>query len=234
MNDKTASDYIFKAYVVNTQAYDTGERDAGAWLYFPPFKEHVFSLFEEIGLPPDATPDMYFMESYVSGIEGMELLLPMYGNIDELAALAQGLCDLSPNEYEKLEAIQSSPLSFTSLEQFREYPWNVDYYCLSKQIKDDAALGREWFSQQLLSEIPESCKAAIDYETFGRHVREEEKGFFTDKGYLTLSGDEWLHDKPVPRREEKQSLKERLEQIKKDFSARDTKPDKSAKHGPEL
>ena len=42
MNDNTTSDYIFKAYVVNTQAYDTGERDAGAWLYFPPYAEDIF------------------------------------------------------------------------------------------------------------------------------------------------------------------------------------------------
>mgnify|MGYP000846382356 CR=1 FL=1 len=234
MSDRSVSDYIFKAYVTNTQAYDTGERDVGAWLYFPPFKEHVFSLLEEIGLPPDAAPDMYFMESYVCNIEGLEQVLPMYGDIDELAALAQGLYDLPPHEYDKLEAIQSSPLRFTSLEQFREYPWNVDFYCLAKEIKDDAALGRDWFSQQLLSEIPESCKGAIDYEAFGRHVREKEKGIFTDKGYLTLSGDEWLHDKPQPRQEQKQSLKVRLKQMKKDCPDRDTKPDKTAKHGPEL
>lgn len=47
MNGNTTSDYIFKAYVVNTQAYDTGERDAGAWLYFPPYAEDIFSLFEK-------------------------------------------------------------------------------------------------------------------------------------------------------------------------------------------
>lgn len=234
MNDKTASDYIFKAYVVNTQAYDTGERDAGTWLYFPPHESDIQALFEKVGLPPDATPDMYFMDDYVCKVEGLKPLLPMYGDIDELAALAQGLYDLPPHEYDKLEAIQSSPLHFTTLEQFREYPWNVDFYCLGKDIKDDAALGRDWFSQQLLSEIPGKCKGAIDYEAFGRHVREEEKGFFTDKGYLTLSGDKWLHDKPLPRQEEKQSLKVRLEQIKKDRSTREIKPEKTEKHGLEL
>lgn len=57
--------YVFKVYVVNTQAYDTGERDAGAWLYFPSNEGEVLALFENIGLPPDATPDMYFMDDYV-------------------------------------------------------------------------------------------------------------------------------------------------------------------------
>lgn len=234
MNDNTTSDYIFKAYVVNTQAYDTGERDAGAWLYFPPYAEDIFSLFEKIGLPPDATPDMYFMETYVCNIEGLNPLLPMYGDIDELAALAQGLYDLPPHEYDKLEAIQSSPMRFTSLEQFREYPWNVDYFCLGMELRDDAALGWNWLEQQGLTGIPESCKGAIDPEPFGRYVREKENGIFTDKGYLTLSGDKWLHKRPLPKREEKQSLKVRLKQVKKECAARGATPDKPENHGPEL
>jgi len=234
MTDNNTSDYIFKAYVVNTQAYDTGERDAGAWLHFPPYAEDIFSVFEKIGLPLDATPDMYFMENYVSNIEGLRLLLPMYGDIDELAALSQGIYDLPPHERGKLDAIQTTPMRFTALEQFREYPWNVDCYCLSTQLRNDAALGWNWLEQQGLTEIPKSCKGAIDPEPFGRYVRERENGIFTEKGYLTLSGDKWLHERPLPRREEKPSLKVRLEQTKKECAARDTKPDKPAKHGPEL
>lgn len=105
MNGNITSYYIFKAYVVNTQAYDTGERDAGAWLYFPPYAEDIQALFEKIGLPPDAMPDMYFMDDYACKVEGLKPLLPMYGDIDELAALAQGLYDLPPHERNKLEAI---------------------------------------------------------------------------------------------------------------------------------
>ena len=234
MNGNNNSDYIFKAYVVNTQAYDTGERDAGAWLYFPPYAEDIQALFEKIGLPPDAMPDMYFMDDYVCKVEGLKPRLPIYGDIDELAALSQGLYDLPPHERNKLEAIQSSPLRFTSLEQFREYPWNVDCFCLSTELRDDAALGWNWLEQQGLTEIPESCRGAIDPEPFGRYVRQQEQGIFTDKGYLTLSGDKWLHERPLPKREEKQSLKARLEQTKKKCAARETKPDKPEKHGPEL
>lgn len=234
MNGNNNSDYIFKAYVVNTQAYDTGERDAGAWLYFPPYAEDILKTFEKIGLPHDATPDMYFMDDYVCKVEGLKPLLPMYGDIDELAALAQGLYDLPPHERKKLEAIQTSLMRFTSLEQFREYPWNVDYFCLGTELRDDAALGWNWLEQQGLTEIPESCRGAIDPEPFGRYVREKENGIFTDKGYLTLSGDKWLHERPLSKREEKQSLKARLEQTKKKCAARDTKPDKPEKHGPEL
>ena len=232
MSDK---DYIFRAYVVNTQAYDTGERDAGAWLYFPPGKADVAPLFEKIALPPGAKPDMYFMDDYVSNIEGLRPLLPMYGDIDELAELARGLHDLSQYERGKLDAVQSSPMRLTSLEQFREYPWNVDYFCLEPMIHSDAALGWSWLRQQGLTDIPESCREAIDPEPFGRYVREKENGVFTEQGYLIRSADEWRRERPEPAREEKQSLKVRLKQIQNEQHAtRDMKPENPKKHGPEL
>lgn len=39
-------------------------------------------------------------------------------------------------------------------------------------------------------EMPEVWKAGIDPEAFGRKVREQDNGYFTDKG-MSLSGDEW-------------------------------------------
>lgn len=236
MSDNNTSDYVFKAYVVSTQAYDTGERDAGAWLYFPPTEGEVPALFEKIGLPPEAKSDMYFMDDYVSEIEGLRPLLPMYGDIDDLAELAQGLHALPPHERDKLEAVQASPWRFTSLEQFREFSQNVDFFTLSPAIHTDTSLGWSWLHQQGLTDIPESCHEAIDPEPFGRHAREKENGIFTDKGYLTLSGDEWQHERSAPKPElaEKPSLKERLQQIHKDHSARDVKPEKPGKHGLEL
>lgn len=234
MTDNNNSDYIFKAYVVNTQAYDTGERDTGAWLHFPASVEDIQALFDKIDLPPGSSPDFYFMDDYVCNIEGMKPLLPMYGDLNELAALAQGLQDLPPHERNKLDAVQASPMRFASLEQFREYPWNVDYFSLDTAIKDDAALGWSWLYQQGLTEIPESCKDAIDPVPFGRHAREMEQGFFTDKGYAMPSGDEWQHERPALEHEAKPSLKVKLKQIQKDCAAREPKPDKPVERGPEL
>jgi hypothetical protein len=159
-------------------------------------------LLDEISLPPDATPDMYFMDDYVCNIEGMRPLLPMYGDIDDLAALAQKLHNLPPHERDKLDAVQSSPLRFADLEQFHSYPWNTDYFTLDAALKDDAALGWSWLYQQ----------------------------------GLMRSGDEWQYMQPSqkPEHEEKPSLKAKLEQSKKECAAREPKPDKPVKPGPEL
>ena len=92
-----SSDYIFKAYITNTAAYDSGERDnAGTWLYFPANAEEITAAFTEIGLPISATPDMYFFDDYVSNVPGLRLALPMYAHVDDLAMLAHK--PLNPEE----------------------------------------------------------------------------------------------------------------------------------------
>ena len=58
---------------------------------------------------------------------------------------------------------------------------------------------------------------AIDPVPFGNHAMREEQGCFTSRGYLTLSGDEWEHERPRERQTEKKpSIKERLEQSRKE------------------
>lgn len=125
-------------------------------------------------------------------------------------------------------------MRFTDLERFHSYPWNTDYFAFDAAIKDDAALGWSWLHQQGLTEIPESCKDAIDPVPFGRHAREMEQGIFTDKGYLMPSGDEWQYERPATEHEAKPSLKAKLEQSKKECATRETKPDKPANRGQEL
>ena len=72
-----SSDYLFKAYITNTAAYDRGEHDnAGTWRYFPANAEEITAAFTEIGLPISATPDMYFFDDYVSEVPGLRLALP--------------------------------------------------------------------------------------------------------------------------------------------------------------
>ena len=135
-----SSDYIFKAYITNTAAYDSGERDnAGTWLYFPANAEEITAAFTEIGLPISATPDMYFFDDYVSNVPGLRLALPMYAHVDDLAMLAQELSDLPDHEFNKLMAVQETPLRLTDFEQFKEYPHNFDYFILIPGMNSDEA-----------------------------------------------------------------------------------------------
>ena len=64
----------------------------------------------------------------VNFMEHLKPLLPAEGAARELEAVAQALADLSPEDRELLAAVQESPYRLTTLEQFREFPTNTEYF----------------------------------------------------------------------------------------------------------
>ena len=230
-------DYIFKAYVVNTAAYDAGDReDSGAWLYFPSQEGEAAGVLEQIGLSAGAGPREYFMDSYVSRVQVLEPLLPMYGDLRELDALARALADLSPEDREVLAAVQESPYRLTTLEQLREFPGNTEYFVLEPNISKVEDVGWRYLAQHLDMLLPPDLLDAIDPLPFGRHAIQEEQGCFTSRGYLTLSGDEWQHERPQEAREDRRpSIRERLEQSRKECMDKNkAQAPRRGKSGPEL
>ena len=63
--------------------------------------------------------------------------------------------------------------------------------------------------------LPPELLKAIDPVPFGKYAMQEEQGHFTEHGYISLSGDEWNHERPAEP-EKKPSIRERLEQGKKE------------------
>lgn len=53
-------------------------------------------------------------------------------------------------------------------------------------MNSDEALGRYQLYESGMVEMQEAWKAGIDPETFGRKVREQDNGYFTDKGYVKV------------------------------------------------
>ena len=105
----------------------------------------------------------------------------------------------------------------TTLEQFREFPANTEYFVLEPNIRKVEDVGWRYLAQHLDVLLPPELLDAIDPVPFGNHAMREEQGCFTSKGYLTLSGDEWEHERPREKRiEKKPSIKERLEQSRKE------------------
>lgn len=193
MNDnQNNSDYIFKAFVVNTSAYDNGYReDSGAWLYFPPHAEDIKSVFDEICLPHDAAGGQYFIDDYVCKIESIKNLFPMHIDIDELAAAAERLNNLDPLDIVKLNAVMETDARFENLEQLKEFTYNREYFDFMLNVCDETELGVFFIYQSGIFDVPDYMKDAINPTAFGKYVAEAEQGVFTSKGYLALSGDEW-------------------------------------------
>ncbi len=145
---------------------------------------------------------------------------------------------LSPEDKELLAAVQESPFRLTAPEQFREFAENIDYFVFEPNIHDLNDLGWRYLAQHLDTRLPPELLDAVDPVPFGRYAMKEEQGHFTEHGYISLSGDPWQHDRTLKQAhreaEKKPSIRERLEQGKKECAGRQTQPQTKGKSEPEL
>lgn len=150
-------------------------------------------------------------------LNDLKAMLPQEGSSAEQEAALRALSTLSLEDRGLLAAVQESPFRLTTLEQFREFPANTEYFVLEANISKVEDVGWRYLAQHLDTLLPPELLAAIDPAPFGRHALEEEQGCFTSRGYLTLSGDEWQHGRPQAKQaDRKPSIRERLEQSRQE------------------
>lgn len=150
-------------------------------------------------------------------LNDLKAMLPQEGSSAEQEAALRALSTLSLEDRGLLAAVQESPFRLTTLEQFREFPANTEYFILEANISKVEDVGWRYLAQHLDTLLPPELLDAIDPVPFGKYAVQEEQGCFTSRGYLTLSGDEWQHDRPQAKQaDRKPSIKERLEQSKQE------------------
>ena len=150
-------------------------------------------------------------------LNDLKAMLPHEGSPAEQVAALRALSTLSPEDRDLLAAVQESPFRLTTLEQFREFPANTEYFVLEANISKVEDVGWRYLAQHLDTLLPPELLDAIDPVPFGKYAVQEEQGCFTSRGYLTLSGDEWQHDRPQAKQaDRKPSIKERLEQSRQE------------------
>lgn len=154
-------------------------------------------------------------------------------NLPEVGA---AVAALSPEDRELLDAVQASPFRLTEPQQFTEFAANIDYFVFEPNIHNLNDLGWRYIAQHMDMQLPPELLDAIDPVPFGQHAMKEEQGHFTEHGYISLSGDQWQHDRTLEKEhrepEKKTSIRDRLEQGKKECAGRQT-PSKG-KSEPEL
>ena len=143
--------------------------------------------------------------------DDLKAMLPQEGSLAEQEAALRALSTLSLEDRGLLAAVQESPFRLTTLEQFREFPAN------KSRVNKLDTLGWRYLFEHTDIVFPDELLKAIDPAPFGKYAMQEEQGCFTSRGYLTLSGDEWEHDRPQAKQTEKKpSIKERLEQSRQE------------------
>ena len=162
----------------------------------------------------------------------------MAGNKElySLPEVGAAVAALSPEDRELLEAVQASPFRLTEPQQFQEFAANIDYFVFEPNIHNLNDLGWRYIAQHMDMQLPPELLDAIDPVPFGQYAMREEQGHFTEYGYISLSGDQWQHDRSLEQEhrepEKKASIRDRLEQGKKECADRQT-PGKG-KSEPEL
>lgn len=150
-------------------------------------------------------------------LNDLKAMLPQEGSSAEQEAVLRALSTLSLEDRGLLAAVQESPFRLTTLEQFREFPANTEYFVLEANISKVEDVGWRYLAQHLDTLLPPELLDAIDPVPFGKYAVQEEQGCFTSRGYLTLSGDEWQHSRPQAKQaDRKPSIRERLEQSRQE------------------
>ena len=150
-------------------------------------------------------------------LNDLKAMLPQEGSSAEQEAALRALSTLSLEDRGLLAAVQESPFRLTTLEQFREFPANTEYFVLEANISKVEDVGWRYLAQHLDTLLPPELLDAIDPVPFGKYAVQEEQGCFTSRGYLFPTDDPWQHDRPQAKQaDRKPSIKERLEQSKQE------------------
>ena len=88
---------------------------------------------------------------------------------------------LSQEDRNLLAAVQESPYRLTTLEQFREFPANTEYFILESRVNKLDTLGWRYLFEHTDIVFPdELLKAHSDPAFhFGKYAMQEEQGCFT-------------------------------------------------------
>ena len=142
--------------------------------------------------------------------------------LEHLPEVRAAVAALSTEDREVLAAVQ-----------FKEFAANIDYFVFEPNIHDLNDLGWRYLAQHMDMLLPPELLKAIDPVPFGKYAMQEEQGHFTEHGYISLSGDKWNHERPAEP-EKKPSIRERLEQGKKECAEKNKVQPHKEKSAPEL
>jgi len=175
---------VIAAYVTNLGKYNEGDL-CGEYLKLPATTEDVKGLLARIGVD-GVLYEETFITDYETDISGFHSCLGEYESIDELNYLAALLSDMNEWDREKFSAALEYGEYTGSVKDLINLSQNLDCYEFDPDISSDEDLG---YAYADTLEVPEHLEPYFDYEAYGRDIRLEEGGVFTDAGYVVDNRD---------------------------------------------
>lgn len=182
----------FSIMIGNRSRFEAGD-PGGYWLDMPATKEQLHEAMKSVGITAD-NPQDFSIRGFSDDPE-KHIALPYdmvcAADVDELNFLAARLEELDPAEVGKLNAALQQKNGLANIGQVIDFTYNVDFYVHIPEVHTYRDLGDYYLNQSGMVQMPEEWKAGIDLTTFGRNAAAQEKGAFTEYGYIVESGDEW-------------------------------------------
>ena len=182
----------FSILIGNRSRFEAGDA-GGHWLDLPATKEQLHEAMQNVGITAD-NPQDFSIRGYSDDPDN-HIALPYEmvcaASVDELNFLAARLHQLTPAEIGELNAAAQRQNGFENIGQVIDYTYNVDYFVHIPEVHTPRDLGDYYLNKSGIVDMPKEWKGGIDLATFGNYVAEQEKGAFTEYGYIVESGDEW-------------------------------------------
>lgn len=176
----------FEAFVTNLGKYNEGEL-VGEWVEFPITNEEMQEVFKRIGI--GGRYEEWFITDYECHGSSIYDLLGEYESLSELNYLAGRLVELDENE-EFWQAVLDLDEHTGSVKDLINLTENMDCFDYLSGVTSDSDLGYYWIEESGCYDTKAmgALSSYIDYESFGRDIRFNESGTFTDNGYVRLNG----------------------------------------------
>ena len=186
---EVSTHFPFDAFITNLGKYNEGYL-VGEWVHFPTTPEEMQDVFKRIGIGQKddfGQPyEEWFITDYDCYVPGLYDVLGEYESLDELNYLANRIEELSNSEYEAFEAAVEMGEYTGSVKDLINLTENLDCYNFYSDIHSDEDLGYYWIEESGVYDTKAMGRLSsyIDYEAFGRDIRLDEGGTFTDNGYI--------------------------------------------------
>ena len=183
---------MLQVYLTNLGLYNEGEL-RGEWVDLPVSFADFTDVLERIGID-GVEYEEYFITDYDCDVSGLTERLGEYENLEALNVLASKLSDLQEYQVELLEAALELGEHCDDVYELIELIDGMeDNYDFLPGVYDDGDLGTYWVEESGCYDTKSLGPLAnyIDYERFGRDIRYDEGGVYTDHGYICCRGGSW-------------------------------------------
>ena len=192
----------FSILIDSRTRFETSE-PGGVWLSMPTTKEQLHEAMQRVGITADNPQDFFINGFANTEQQPFDVPLPVIqsAGLDELNYLGNLLAMQRDEDRDKFTAAVALGERAGSVKDLINLAQNLDCYWLYPTVHNSDDYGHYLIDDLDELELPDAAKRFFDYKSYGREAVKEDRGIFTDYGYVYNNGNdyaEWYKANQVP------------------------------------